>query len=134
MNRMMQIIGASALALTMTGASLAPAAAAPFFRGGGHGWHGGGWHGGGWDRGWGAGSAIAGGVLLGGLLGSALSSDYASPYGYYPRRAYYPQRVVYVDNAHVNWCSDHYRSYRASDNTFQPNNGPRQQCIAPFDR
>ncbi|MEQ1951792.1 BA14K family protein [Mesorhizobium sp. CN2-181] len=23
-------------------------------------------------------------------------------------------------------------SYRASDNTFQPNNGPRRQCISPI--
>lgn len=32
-------------------------------------------------------------------------------------------------NAHIEWCSDRYRSYRASDNTFQPNSGPRRQCI-----
>jgi len=35
-------------------------------------------------------------------------------------------------NAHVQWCYDRYRSYRASDNTFQPNNGPRQQCRSPY--
>ena len=35
-------------------------------------------------------------------------------------------------NAHVEWCYDRYRSYRASDNTFQPNNGPRQQCRGPY--
>ena len=35
-------------------------------------------------------------------------------------------------NAHVAWCSDRYRSYRASDNTFQPYNGPRQQCNSPY--
>lgn len=34
-------------------------------------------------------------------------------------------------NAHVRWCYNHYRSYRASDNTFQPYNGPRQQCVSP---
>ncbi|MGV3652562.1 MAG: BA14K family protein, partial [Devosia sp.] len=28
--------------------------------------------------------------------------------------------------------SDRYRSYRASDNTFQPYNGPRQQCVSPY--
>jgi hypothetical protein len=36
-------------------------------------------------------------------------------------------------NAHVRWCYDRYRSYRASDNTFQPYNGPRQQCYSPYD-
>ena len=35
-------------------------------------------------------------------------------------------------SAHVQWCFDHYRSYRASDNTFQPNHGPRQQCVSPY--
>lgn len=33
-------------------------------------------------------------------------------------------------SAHVNYCYNRYRSYRASDNTFQPYNGPRQQCIS----
>lgn len=36
------------------------------------------------------------------------------------------------DNAHVSWCYDHYRSYRASDNTFQPTNGPRRACNSPY--
>lgn len=36
------------------------------------------------------------------------------------------------DNSHVNWCYNRYRSYRASDNTFQPYNGPRKQCISPY--
>jgi hypothetical protein len=35
-------------------------------------------------------------------------------------------------NAHVRWCYDRYRSYRASDNTFQPYNGPRRQCYSPY--
>ena len=33
---------------------------------------------------------------------------------------------------HVNWCANKYRSYRAYDNTFQPYNGPRQQCYSPY--
>jgi len=35
-------------------------------------------------------------------------------------------------DAHVQWCYDRYRSYRAYDNTFQPYNGPRRQCISPY--
>ncbi len=35
-------------------------------------------------------------------------------------------------NRHVAWCQDRYRSYRASDNTFQPYNGPREQCYSPY--
>lgn len=34
---------------------------------------------------------------------------------------------------HVQWCLQRYRSYRVSDDTFQPYVGPRQLCIAPFD-
>jgi hypothetical protein len=35
-------------------------------------------------------------------------------------------------NAHVEWCYNRYRSYRASDNTYQPYNGPRRQCRSPY--
>jgi hypothetical protein len=53
----------------------------------------------------------------------------APAYRYYtePRRYYRPS-----GNAHVRWCYDRYRSYRASDNTFQPYNGPRRQCRSPY--
>lgn len=46
-----------------------------------------------------------------------------------PRRIYRPQRL---GSAHVRWCYDRYRSYRAYDNTFQPYNGPRRQCWSPY--
>lgn len=39
---------------------------------------------------------------------------------------------AYSGNSHVQYCYNRYRSYRASDNTFQPYNGPRQQCISPY--
>ena len=44
-------------------------------------------------------------------------------------------RVVYRGggDAHVQWCYDRYRSYRAWDNTFQPYDGPRRQCYSPYD-
>ncbi|TGQ48112.1 MULTISPECIES: BA14K family protein [unclassified Mesorhizobium] len=42
------------------------------------------------------------------------------------------QNRVYRGDAHVRWCYNHYRSYRAFDNTFQPNYGPRRQCISPY--
>jgi hypothetical protein len=35
-------------------------------------------------------------------------------------------------NAHVQWCYDRYRSYRAFDNTYQPYNGPRRPCFSPY--
>ena len=55
--------------------------------------------------------------ITGAIIGGALSS---------------PPRRVYGGNAHVQWCYDRYRSYRASDNTFQPYNGPRRQCYSPY--
>ena len=36
-------------------------------------------------------------------------------------------------SAHVEWCYDRYRSYRAADNTYQPYNGSRRQCYSPYD-
>lgn len=45
-----------------------------------------------------------------------------------PRRAYRYR----LSQAHYDWCQARYRSYRASDNTFQPYNGPRRQCRSPY--
>ncbi len=38
----------------------------------------------------------------------------------------------YSYSTHVAWCENAYRSYRRSDNTWQPYNGPRQLCISPY--
>jgi hypothetical protein len=51
------------------------------------------------------------------------------PY-YAPRYNYRAARNLTA--AHVNWCHNRYRSYRAYDNTFQPYNGPRRQCVSPY--
>jgi BA14K-like protein len=32
------------------------------------------------------------------------------------------------NSSHVAWCSNRYRTYRASDNTFKPRHGPRRAC------
>lgn len=58
-------------------------------------------------------AAFVGGAIVGGAL--------AAPNTYYMG-----------GNSHAQWCYNRYRSYRSSDNTFQPYNGPRQQCISPF--
>jgi hypothetical protein len=54
--------------------------------------------------------AIIGGLAAGAIIGGALAS----------RPHYY--------GSHASYCASKYRSYRASDNTYQPNNGPRRQC------
>lgn len=33
---------------------------------------------------------------------------------------------------HVGWCHDRWRSYRASDNSYQPVHGSRRPCRSPF--
>lgn len=38
----------------------------------------------------------------------------------------------YPSASHIRWCSDRYRSYRLSDNSYQPNAGTRQSCNSPF--
>ncbi|PND23720.1 BA14K family protein, partial [Sinorhizobium sp. M4_45] len=32
------------------------------------------------------------------------------------------------------WCQNRWRSYRAYDNTYQPNSGPRRICVSPYSR
>lgn len=61
----------------------------------------------------------------GAVLGGALAAPAPAP------RVYQAPAYRY-SNAHVQWCYDRYRSYRASDNTFQPYNGPRKQCYSPY--
>ena len=40
--------------------------------------------------------------------------------------------VGYASPAHVEWCYTRYRSYRLSDNSFQPHRGVRRACRSPY--
>ena len=67
-------------------------------------------------------------------LGLGLGSSYLYNNYNYNNYTYQPRRIYRSEgNAHVRWCYNRYRSYRAWDNTFQPYNGPRQQCYSPYD-
>jgi hypothetical protein len=68
----------------------------------------------GWNRRYNRTGAVAGGLAAGAIVGSALRSGANTHSG----------------TTHTQWCYNRYRSYRATDNTFQPNSGPRQQCIS----
>lgn len=57
---------------------------------------------------------------------------YRHPPRHYRPRHYRPAPVYRGGNPHVRWCYNRYRSYRAYDNTFQPNYGPRRQCYSPY--
>lgn len=54
-----------------------------------------------------------------------------------PRRQTNTRNWNHIPNgnvrAHDNWCFSKYRSYRSSDKTFQPYNGPRRYCNSPYD-
>jgi len=150
MKRILAVASAALMTFATMGVSTVPASAQHWRHGGGGGWHhGGGWHGGGgWHRGGGYYYGGVGAGILGGLIvGSALAgpSYYGcgyygcDPYAYgpyYGPRVVYRPRVIYrargLSAAHVQWCYDRYRSYRASDNSFQPYRGPRQQCYSPY--
>jgi hypothetical protein len=58
----------------------------------------------------------AGAFIAGAIIGNAISGSASASTG----------------SAHVRWCYDRYRSYRAWDNTFQPYDGPRMQCYSPY--
>ena len=111
----------------------------------GNGWRGNAWRGGGWNGrynnryndNWGRHYRPYRPNYFG---GSGIYFNFGVPaYRYYEPRYYQPRyyepRRVYrsgVSSPHANWCYNRYRSYRAWDNTFQPYNGPRQQCWSPY--
>lgn len=72
------------------------------------------------DRGdaWAAGAA---GLVTGALIGGVIANSNNQP-----------RRVIRSGGGHVEWCYNRYRSYRSSDNTYQPYNGPRRQCNSPY--
>jgi hypothetical protein len=58
------------------------------------------------------------------ILGAIIGSTIVDP----------PRRVIRrgLPERHVYWCDRKYRSYRFSDNSFQPYHGPRKQCASPY--
>lgn len=57
----------------------------------------------------------------GAIIGGAIANDgYARP------------RDAGINPRHIDWCYARYRSYREYDNTFQPNYGPRRECLSPY--
>lgn len=64
-------------------------------------------------------AAFIAGAIVGGAAAAATA----------PRA---PGGSYYYSPSHVEWCMGQYRSYRASDNSFQPYNGPRRQCRSPY--
>lgn len=63
----------------------------------------------------GNGAGVAAGLIAGAVIGGVVANG-----------------VRGGGSSHTRWCYNHYRSYRASDNTYQPYNGPRRQCNSPY--
>ncbi len=59
----------------------------------------------------------------------AIIAGEAAQQSYYGPREAVPEDVW---ERHVDWCYNRYRSYRESDNTFQPYHGPREICRSPY--
>lgn len=43
-----------------------------------------------------------------------------------------PSRGQAATSRHIQWCSDRYRTYRASDDTYVPRVGVRARCNSPY--
>lgn len=105
--------------------------------GGGHNWHRGDNGYGGWgDNGFYDDDYYNGYVpgILGGLFASPGYDYYGPDDSYVPLYeqpgTVVPYRVMHraAPANHANWCASHYRTYRFSDNTYQPTHGPRAVC------
>jgi len=63
--------------------------------------------------------------VAGAIIGGAIANQPAVA----PPPVYAPVRL---SAAHINWCENRWKSYRVSDNSYQPLNGPRQVCVSPY--
>ena len=63
-------------------------------------------------------AAFGAGAIIGGAIANNNNNNRPRDAGINPR--------------HVQWCYARFRSYRSWDNTFQPNQGPRRQCLSPY--
>ncbi|MBL4917642.1 BA14K family protein [Szabonella alba] len=70
-----------------------------------------------------------GSALIGAIIGGVLVDQFNRPQ---PVQVPQGNAGRYLSQNHVNWCHDRWRSYRASDNSYQPYNGPRRVCSSPY--
>lgn len=43
-----------------------------------------------------------------------------------------PEDAPAMGDAHVQWCSERYRSYRPEDNSYTSYSGEKRECVSPF--
>lgn len=68
------------------------------------------------------GSAIVGAIVGGVIVNQLHSGQQRAPV----------HSGGYLTRNHIDWCHNRWRSYRVSDNSYQPYNGPRRLCVSPY--
>lgn len=43
-----------------------------------------------------------------------------------------PRKAPELSAAHLEWCSEHYRSYDPSDNSYTAYSGAQRECVSPY--
>lgn len=74
------------------------------------------------------GSAIVG-AIVGGVIVNQLHQPRVQQHRAPQPRAH---QGSFLSQNHLNWCHNRWRSYRLSDNSYQPYNGPRRVCVSPY--
>lgn len=69
-----------------------------------------------------------GSAIVGAIIGGVIVNQFHQPRAQQPRM----QHGSFLSQNHLNWCHNRWRSYRLSDNSYQPYNGPRRICVSPY--
>ena len=72
------------------------------------------------------GSAVVG-AIIGGIIVHQFQQQPQPRYQHH-----HAQPGSFLSNHHINWCRNRWRSYRVTDNSYQPYNGPRRICVSPY--
>lgn len=70
-----------------------------------------------------------GSAVVGAIIGGVIVNEMQRPRQAQQHRAH---SAGFLSQNHVNWCHNRWRSYRVSDNSYQPYNGPRRVCASPY--
>lgn len=79
-------------------------------------------------------SAAGSTEVTAGGYGYGTGHSWSGSQGYMPKRRTAHRQVYAGNNRHLAWCYGRYRSYRLTDNTFQPYHGPRRECLSPYEQ
>jgi hypothetical protein len=69
-----------------------------------------------------------GSALIGALIGGVIVHQFQQQ----PRQQAPAYGGSFLSREHINWCQNRWRSYRLTDNSYQPYQGPRRVCISPY--